>query len=118
MRLCPPKVTTEVEPEGYGSAASLVVSQDPKDPGGWILDVFALFKDKNASRLFIGTLTLGAPNNLGRRPARVVATLAIPASYRYVCMVRAPTGTQPIEGLLVGIFCGETTPFSFTSLNP
>jgi len=120
MRACPIKTSTEVLPEGYGSAVSVCISQDGSDPGGWILELHAVFKDEGATRAYVGEITLGAPNITGRRTARVVMIAAVPGAYRFVVQVRAPaqTVTQPTTSLLVGVFVGETTPFPMTAVNP
>lgn len=118
MRQCPMKVTTEVPPEGRGPSVCVVISQDDQDPGGWILETWAHFQD--ATRVFVGQVTLGAPNATVRRATRVVNVAGMPGASWYSVMVRAPVATlpQPEKPLLVACFCGDVSPLGFTPLNP
>jgi hypothetical protein len=114
------RVATEIPPEGQGACVTVCVSQDDRDPGGWIIEVWAHFEDRDASRVFVDQVTLGAPNAPKRRAARVVAVCGMPMAKRYSLIVRAPTKTQtqPEKPLLVAAFCGDVSPLGFTPLNP
>jgi hypothetical protein len=120
MRQCPMRVQTEIPPEGQGSCVTVCVSQDDQDPGGWIIEVWAHFNDRDASRVFVGQVTLGAPNATARRAARVVVVCGMPMAIKYSLNVRAPLKNQPqpLKPLLVAAFCGDVSPLGFTALNP
>lgn len=116
MRTCLPGVQTDVRPQGEGSALCLVVSQDSADPGGWVLDVYALFTDSVASRVFLDKITLGPPAAL--RSTRIVALCTIPGAYGYAVNVRGPSATTNPNPIDVGVFCGVMTAFPFTTVHP
>lgn len=118
MKTCPPQTHTDVRPQGTGPAFCIVVSQEPTDPGGWLLDVYALFHDSVSSRVFLDTITLNAPNALLRRPCRIVAIATIPGSYGCAVHVRAPSAATNPTSLDVGVYCGELTALPFTLVNP
>lgn len=118
MQACAIDSQTECFPEGYGSSVAVVVSQDGQDTGGWILDLYALSRDAAASRVFVGTTTLGAPNTTTRRPARVVMTCSIPGAYRFAVIVTAPqlgSPNRPTKPILVGVFCGDVSANPFNA---
>jgi len=116
MRTCLPGVQTDVRPQGEGSALCLVVVQDPADPGGWVLDVYALFTDSAASRVFLDKITLSAPGAL--RSTRIVAIATIPGAYGYMVNVRGPSPATNPKPLDVGVFCGVMTALPFTLVHP
>lgn len=117
MKACPIKSMTDCPPEGLGSGVTVVVTQDGEDPGGWVLDLYMLTKDKAATRAFVGTTTLGAPNTTTRRPTRVVMTASCPAAYRFQVNVTAPptASPQPVKPLQVGVFCGDASANPFNA---
>ncbi len=119
MKSCPPLTTTEAQAEGTGPAVAVCVSQADDDPGGWLLELWAHFADRDASRMFVGQATLGTVNTTARRAARVVMTTSVPGAYGYRVIVRAPLKgtTQPTKPLLVGVFCGMVPPFTFSAVN-
>jgi hypothetical protein len=119
MQACSIGTETEVYPEGQGNSVSVIVSQSPRDAGGWIVELYATFPDLDSSRVFIGRTTLGTPDNTARRPTRLVAMASVPAATRYVVIVVGPPGPAPNRApLQVGAFCGTTTPFAFSAFNP
>lgn len=120
MKSCLPKVQTEVTGEGRGSGCTVCVSQPDDDPGGWLVEVWAQFTDKDSSRVFVGSVTLGTPNSVARRPTRAVVTAAMSGAFQFTALVKAPLkgATQPTKPILVGVFCGDVSPFTFTPINP
>lgn len=116
MQQCQPGVQTQVRPTGTGSALCLVINQDSADPGGWVLDVYALFTDPVASRVFLDKVTVTAP--AAQRECRIVAICTIPGAYGYVVNVRGPAPTTNPKPLEVGAFCGVMTALPFTAVHP
>ncbi len=116
MKACLPGIQTDVGPQGEGSALCLVVNQDGADPGGWKLDIYALFTDSVASRVFLDTVTLSAPAAL--RCVRIVAICTMPGAYGYAVNVKGPSATTNPKPLQVGVFCGVMTALPLTLVHP
>lgn len=117
MRACNPGVQTDVKPEGRGPSLTIAVTQPLSDVGGWILDVYARFSDKQASRVFINTLTLTAPTGT-KRATRVVAIMTIPAAEGFFIQVVGPAAATNPNPIQVGAFVSEMTAFPFTTVIP
>ena len=117
MHQCNLAVQTDETPEGFGSGVTVVVNQDDQDPGGWVLELYVLFRDVAHSRIFLGRTTIQAPNTASRLPQRVIMTASTPGAYRYQVVVRAPPlgTTQPTKPLLVGCYCGDASANAFNA---
>lgn len=118
MRVCPPQVQTQVVPEGYGSAATVVITQESTDPGGQIIELYARFKDNSGARIYIGKVTIQTVNNIDRRPTRVVAMVGVPGAYRYEVLVHGTPDKTYTSSIQVGCYCGDLSPYAFTPVNP
>lgn len=92
---------TEVLPIGMGESFTATVSQRPDDPGGWFVDLYALFNERGSS--FVKRITLGTPAT--RRATRVIASGSLPGAVAWKAIVKPPGAFAAKGGLGVSIAC-------------
>ena len=91
-----------------GESCALAIVQEPADPGGWFLDLYAEMDDQ--ARMFVGRFTVTAaavsPGTISR--SRVVAMVTVPGA-RAFYVETIPPSPHPAKQLLVGLYISTMT---------
>lgn len=102
MKKCLFGQATEITSVGQGESCSLVVNQESTDPGGWVIDLFAVFRDGGAAFVKRVAVTTVAASNAA---ARVAAMATVPGATHFSARVRSGAGSGP--AIDVGLFCSN-----------
>lgn len=106
MKKCGAFVSTMLDAEGRGCSCSVLVSQAPADPGGWVVNLFALFEGEPPALVRQITITTVTATDYG---TRVAAVCSIPGSIGYSAEVIPPPNAVPIE---VALYCSDVPAYA------